>query len=94
MGILNYVRFLLSYRYSVYKLRRRYDRMREKADRQAAAKRLPALRALDQVEPTLVMLEEQNISSFDRSRFASYVTQGIKNAERILKEKYVAEVKK
>lgn len=94
MGILNYIRFLLSYRHSVYKLRKKYDHIREKADRQTATKRLASLRALDQVEPTLVMLEEQSISAFDRSRLARFVTQGIENAERILKEKYAAEVKK
>ncbi len=87
MGILDYLRYMFSYRRKVYTLRRRYDRAREKADKQKnTQKRLAALRALDQVEPTLVMLEEQNISRFDRGRLALYVIQGIENSRRMLKE--------
>lgn len=87
MGVLDYLRYLFSYRHGIYKLRKRYDHVREKADTQSASKRLAALRALDQVEPTLVMLEEQNISGFERGRLVRYVMQGITNAERIIKEK-------
>lgn len=91
MGILDYLRYILSYQHSVYSLRKKYDRIREHADKQAGTKRMAALRALDQVEPTLVMLEEQNISRFDRGRLARYVMQGIESARSIMKEKYPLE---
>jgi len=92
MGIIDYLSYLLSYRHKVYALRKKYDRIRERADRQKnAQKRIGALHVLDQVEPTLVMLEEQNISGFERGRLARYVMQGIENSMRILEEKYSSE---
>jgi len=85
MGILDSIKFLFSRRHHIYVLRRKYDRIREKAVRHSS-NRLEALKILDQVEPTLVMLEEQNISAFERRRLAVYVTQGIRNAEYALKQ--------
>lgn len=75
---------------SIYGLRKSYDRAREKADRtKDAAKRMQALRLLDRVEPTLVMLEEQQLSRRDRGRFYVVVKQGIEQAKFVLEEKQV-----
>jgi hypothetical protein len=92
MFVIDYLRYLLGFRHKVYALRKKYDHMREHADRQRnSQKRLAALRILDQVEPSLVMLEEQNISGFERGRLARYVVQGVENARRVLNEKFSSE---
>lgn len=75
-------------RRKVYRLRKKYDRMREKADRiKSREMRLPILRVLDQVEPTLVMLEEQKVSRFERARMMKYVGSGIREAKRVMEQK-------
>ena len=79
--IVGYVGFLVSYRHKIYSLRKRYDRMRERVDKlRNAEKRLYALKLLDQIEPTLVMLEEQRVSRFERGRMIRYVNNGVKQA--------------
>lgn len=84
--IFGYFRFLFSYRHKVYSLRKRYDRTRERADKiRNAEKRLYALRILDQIEPTLVMLEEQRVSRFERGRMVRYVNGGINQARAVIK---------
>lgn len=84
--IIGYVGFLVSYRHKIYALRKRYDRMRERVDKlRNAEKRLYALKILDQIEPTLVMLEEQRVSRFERSRMIRYVNNGVKQARASIK---------
>ncbi|MFH0832961.1 MAG: hypothetical protein V1900_04540 [Candidatus Aenigmatarchaeota archaeon] len=84
--IAGFISFMLSYRRKIYLLRKRYDKVREKADRERnAEKRGSALRMLDNIEPTLVMLEEQRISRFERSRMFGYVMSGIRQAKTALK---------
>lgn len=62
-------------------LRKKYDRLRERADRaKDRATRLEALRILDQVEPTLVALEEQEQPKFERRRMLGYVKSGLGRA--------------
>jgi len=86
--VLGFIRFLFSWRRQIWMLRRRWDRIRERADKTAnREKRLNALRILDQVEPTLVLLEEQKISRFDRPRLIGQVKMGIMQARNILEEK-------
>ncbi len=90
--IFGYLSFLFSYRHKVYSLRKRYDRTRERADKiRNAEKRLRALRILDQVEPTLVLLEEQRVSRFERGRMVRYVNIGINQARAAIKGKLQAQ---
>jgi len=80
--------FRLGWRGTIYKLRRDYDRVREKADRMSdSGKKLAALQLLDQVEPTLVMLEEQRITRFDRARLVNLTRTNIQQARLILKQR-------
>lgn len=73
---------------SVYALRKQYDRVREKADRERnLTKKMQALRMLDRIDPTLTMLEEQQIASRDRSRFYLLVKQGVEQARFVLEQK-------
>jgi len=78
--------FGIGSRFKIYRLRKKYDRIRERADKvKDEAKRLSVLRTLDRIEPTLVMLEEQRLSRFDRSRMMGIVRAGIEEAKTILK---------
>lgn len=87
MGILDAIGFLLSPRRKIYRLRKKYDRLREKADRiKQREKRLSALSILDQIESTLVILEEQNVSRFERSRMVGYVKSGLEKAKIVMKQ--------
>ncbi len=88
--VFGFLGFLLSWRRKVYILRRRYDRVREKAVKQGnVQKRLAALKILDQVEPTLKMLEEQRLSSFDRGRLLAQVRVAVEQARNVLKKGYI-----
>jgi hypothetical protein len=70
----------------VYRLRRKYDRVREKADRLSdRSRKLKALHILDGVETTLVTLEEQKLTRFDRRRMIFNVREGVEQAKTILK---------
>ena len=90
MGIIG---FILR-RKSVYRLRKNYDRIREKADREPDMNRkIAALRSLDQLEPTIVALEEQLLSGFERRRMIKYVDHNLQRAKRLLKgEEYASEM--
>ncbi len=69
-------------------LRKKYDRAREKADKlKDKEKKMMLLRLLDQLEPTLIALEEQELPKFERNKRTSYVKNGVRQAERMLKEK-------
>ncbi len=87
--ITGFVRFMLSPRRKIYGLRKKYNRLRERADRQGnKEKRLAILKLLDQIEPTLVLLEEQQITGYERNRMIGYVNSGIEQAKNVLKKDY------
>jgi len=69
-------------------LRKKYDRAREKADKlKEKEKKMRILRLLDQLEPTLIALEEQELPKFEKKKRTAYVKEGVEQAEKILKEK-------
>ncbi len=69
-------------------IRKKYDRVREKADKlKDKEKKMRLLRLLDQFEPTLIALEEQELPKFEKKKRTAYVKDGIEQAEKILKEK-------
>ena len=73
---------------SVPKLRKQYDRAREKADKiKDRGKKLQILRMLDQVEPTLIALEEQEPPKFERRRMISYVRDNVERAQEMINYK-------
>jgi hypothetical protein len=66
----------------VVKLRKKYDRLREKTDRlKEKNQKLQILRYLDQLEPTLIALEEQEQPKFEKRRMVSYVRDGLESIE-------------
>lgn len=87
MGVLDAIAFLFSYRRKVYKIRKSYDRVREKTDKiKDPVKRTYILKSLDQVEPSLIVIEEQRLSRFERARMMLYVKQGIEQARQLMRE--------
>jgi hypothetical protein len=85
-GITGPLLFLFSRRHKIYKLRRKYDKLREKANKvRDVSKRSSVFSVLDQVEPNLVILEEQNVSRGERNRMIKYIGSGLLKAEQILK---------
>jgi len=84
--ILGPLAFLVSKRHKIYKLRKKYDRIREKANKvKDYEKRNSIFSILDQIEPNLVILEEQNLSRLERGRTMNFVGSGIRKSEQILK---------
>lgn len=89
--VFGYLRYLFSSRRKIFSLRKKYNRTREKAVKIVNSdKRMQVLRILDQVEPTLVMLEEQRVSGFEKRRMRRYVDSGIAQAKKAIKQKYAA----
>ena len=93
MGVIKkavgFVPYLFTFRRKVFVLRKKYDRTREKADKiRNRERRFAILKVLDQVEPTLVMLEEQPVSRFQRGKMVKYVKAGIEEARKMIKMKY------
>ena len=74
-------------RKTVYGLRRRYDRMREKTDRfPVIEKRIELLRLLDRVEPYITSLEEHHMSRFEKKKIIEIVHRDLEKM-RLLLEK-------
>ena len=77
--------FVFGWKGKIYKLRRKYDRIREKADLlDNQQQKMDVLRILDQIENTLIMLEERRIGRFERKRLASSVKSSLEKAKAIL----------
>lgn len=75
-------------RKSVIKLRKDYDKTREKADKEPDPnRRIEILRFLDSIEPTLVSLEEHMVSNFEKKRRMKYISQSLRRAKHMLKDK-------
>lgn len=82
------VAFMFSSRRKTYKLRKKYDKLREKADKtRSREKRNAMLAVLDQIEPNIVILEEQNVSRFEKGRMMNFVKSRLMKAEQIMKDK-------
>jgi molecular chaperone GrpE (heat shock protein) len=72
----------------VPKLRKSYDRTREKIDKiKDKNQKVQLLRMLDQLEPTLISLEEQEQPKFERRRMISYIRDGVEQVSDLLAEK-------
>lgn len=86
MGILG--RVLGIGRWKVYRLRKKWDRLREAAERSGdEKKRGQVLQILDRIESILVQLEEQQLSWGDRARYISQVVGALEEANMVLKRK-------
>ncbi len=67
--MLDAIRFFLSGKGDIYHLRKEYDKLREEVDRKPKRQeRTILLRMLDQTEPNIAMLEEQNLPGNDERK--------------------------
>jgi len=69
------------------KLRREYDKLREKVDRlPSIEKRIELLRMLDQLEPQVTMMEEHHMSTFEMKKTAEYINYNLKRIRLLMTE--------
>jgi len=78
---------LFGWRRRIRKLRKKWDRLREKALKKEEPIRSTALGRLDQIENNLRMLEEQRLSRIDRARLAKEVEINLEEIKELLKSK-------
>jgi ribosome-binding ATPase YchF (GTP1/OBG family) len=90
MGILQHI---LGWNWRVRKLRKKWDRLREKSLKKKNPIRAEALKKLDVVTPNLTTLEEQKLSRVDRARISKEVEINLAEVKALLDtkpEEYVA----
>ncbi|MBI3190463.1 hypothetical protein HYZ41_02045 [archaeon] len=76
------------FRNTPYRLRKKYDRLRERADRENNInKRLTVLQFLDNIESYLKGIEEGFTPDFQKRKMMKYIGQNLKKAEKMLKDK-------
>ena len=75
-------------RKNIYKLRKEYDKLREKADKYPdISTRMTILHFLDKIESQIVNLEEGIIPDFQRRRTINYIDNELKKAKRMVSKK-------
>ena len=84
MGIVDFFFF----RNTPYRLRRKYDRLRERADKEKIInKRITILQFLDNIESYLMGIEEGFTPDFQKKKMMKYIGQNLNKAEKMLKDK-------
>ena len=64
-----FIKYFFSNRRGVYTIRRNYDKIREDVvKKEESQEKIIILRMLDQVEPNIATLEEQNLSGSDKRK--------------------------
>ncbi|HLD39125.1 MAG TPA: hypothetical protein VJB05_02310 [archaeon] len=83
MGIVD---FLLR-RSSAYKLRRTYDKLREKADKiHNINQRIEILRMLDQLDPSIVSFEEHQMSHYEKKKTKYFIESNMRKVKFLMGE--------
>ena len=86
---------LILRRPTVYSLRKNYDRLREKTDRLGnIERRVEILRMLDQIEPSIISLEEHHISNFEKKRIRQYLESSMRKVKFMLDESKIKQKEK
>lgn len=78
---------LFGWRWQVRRLRKKWDRTREKSLKKKDPIRRIALERLDTIENSLRLLEEQHLTRKDRARLSKEVNIGIAEVKALLKTK-------
>ena len=81
------LRHILGWGWKVRGLRRRWDRLREKALKKKNPVKIEALKKLDTIAPNLITLEEQRLGRMDRARIAKDVEISMEEVNELLKAK-------
>ena len=79
--------FLFGWDRKVRKLRKKWDRSREKTLKKDGSLRSELLSRLDQIENHLRLLEERRLSRVDRARFAKEIEIALAEINEMLKMK-------
>jgi hypothetical protein len=84
MGVID----LVLRRSNILHLRKKYDRLREKSDRVTSRdRRLALLRMLDQIEPSIIVLEEHFVSHYEKKRMAYRIERNLSDVQNLLADK-------
>ncbi len=79
--------FIFGWNRKVRKLRKKWDRLREKTLKKKNPIRKMALEKLDSIENNLRTIEEQRIPKMDRSRISKEIEIGLAEVNGLLKTK-------
>ena len=83
MGLLDFI----MRRQNAYKLRKEYDRLREHTDKiHKIDQRLEILRMLDQIEPSIISLEEHHMSNYEKKKVYGYVIPQLRKVKFMINE--------
>ncbi len=75
------------WRYRVRKLRKRWDRLREKSLKKKGVIKATALERLDAIENNLRIIEERKLSMIERSRISKDIEISLAEVKALLKTK-------
>ena len=78
---------LFSWERKVRKIRKRWDRLREKTLKEKGALKAAALQKLDSINSSITMIEERNLSRVDRARLRKEIEISLEEAKAMLKYK-------
>ena len=81
------IRTVLGWNYRIRRLRKRWDRLRERSLKKKDPVRGAALSKLDTVSTSLTTLEEQRLSRIDKIRLSQEVAAGLELVREMLKER-------
>lgn len=90
MVIINYTMGVIDFilrRSSAYKLRKTYDKLRERADKiHNINKRIEILRMLDQLDPSIVSFEEHQMSHYEKKKTKYYIESNMRKVKFLMDE--------
>jgi len=84
MGILS---MILGWNWKVRRLRKRWDRLREKTLKKKNPVRQRSLKMLDAISPNLTTLEEQRLGRMDRARISKEIEISLAEVKALLDTK-------
>lgn len=74
-------------RSSAYKLRKTYDRLRERADKvHNINQRIEILRMLDQLDPSIVSFEEHQMSHYEKKKTKYFIESNMRKIKFLMEE--------
>jgi hypothetical protein len=78
---------ILGWNWKVRRLRKKWDRLRERALKKKNPIRMEALKKLDVINPNLTTLEEQRLGRIDKARISKDVEISLEEVKALIKAK-------
>jgi hypothetical protein len=85
--IMDLLRLVFGWNWRVRRLRKNWDRTREKTLKKKAQIRKPALEKLDAIENNLRMLEEQSLNRFAKAKLSKDIEINLAGVKEFIKSK-------